>query len=161
MSTGEPTKESPKKIYIKSDWIPGPTEDHIEKRLKCFDYKIQRSRQILLSKQQQQQQQTNKQTNITKLQETRIQFLNNSNEFIILMADKNLGPCIMEQAQYIKQILNEYLENGTTYTNLSHEESKLQLQQTQVQLHAILQKYIKNMETYERDYFNKSALKSM
>ena len=39
--------------------------------------------------------------------------------FIIFMAGKNLGPCIMERERYIQKSLTEHLEKGNAYKRLT------------------------------------------
>ena len=58
-------------------------------------------------------------TNLTKIQEKQLYDIQKDHKFIILMADKKLGPAVMEREQYIKLILNEHLCDGQTYDNIT------------------------------------------
>jgi glucosamine 6-phosphate synthetase-like amidotransferase/phosphosugar isomerase protein len=59
---------------------------------------------------------------LTSTQQQHIKLLKNNKYFIILNTNKNLGPCIMEQKEYIQNILHEHLkndnDNNDTYTQL-------------------------------------------
>ena len=97
--------------------MPERTEDHMEERLNRFIFQIQKSKnEITICKKTA--------TNVTTLQQQHIQMLKQNEEFIILMADKNLGAYIMERRQYIKKILKEHLDNKNTYTKLSAKEGQ-------------------------------------
>ena len=92
---GHRTKRMPKKTYTKSTWIPSKTEDHIELSLHNFIKEIQQTKDIINRR--------NKQSiNLTVLQQQQLKMLKTDKQYIILMADKNLGPCIMERRIYIK-----------------------------------------------------------
>ena len=64
-----------------------------------------------------------KASNLTRLQKLHINILCNNKDYIVLMSDKNLGPSIIEQKEYIKLALNEHLLQVETYTNLQKEEA--------------------------------------
>ena len=112
--------ETPKKIYTKSEWTPDKTEDPIEQRLMKFISQIQQYKKVINDSKR-------KSTNLTTLQQQHLKMLKNNTSYIILMADKNLGPCIMERREYIKSILREHLEQKETYTNLRQHEGQERL----------------------------------
>ena len=39
--------------------------------------------------------------------------------YIIIEADKNLGPCILEQETYIRRTLEEHLDNASNYNQIT------------------------------------------
>jgi hypothetical protein len=153
MFAGEPTKEeSPKKMYVKSiDWKAPKSEEHMEWRINSFIKRINIERNNIIRKQ-------TPSTNLTNIQQKHIHFLKNSKEFIILMADKNLGPCIMERATYIRNILNEHLTTGDTYQHLSEETADNNIKDLRKQLNKILTKHKKSMLDYEYEYFRKALM---
>jgi hypothetical protein len=71
------------------------------------------------------------------------------------MADKNLGPCIIEQETYIKNILNEHLQNGNTYQLLQEDDAIDKLSNIKVKLKEILNTYSKEFNGDEKAYFTK------
>ena len=62
-------------------------------------------------------------SNLTKLQRRLLTTLRNSDEFIVLPADKNLGPCILERRIYTKRVLSDHLSDQETYSQLNKEEA--------------------------------------
>ena len=60
-------------------------------------------------------------TNITKLQENILYYFRNHPEYIILLTDKNLGPCVMNRADYIKQVLLQHLSDASSYERISED----------------------------------------
>jgi hypothetical protein len=49
--------------------------------------------------------------------------LKSDRHFIVVLTDKNLGPAIMERDEYIKCVLDNHLNNTSTYTRLSHDDA--------------------------------------
>jgi hypothetical protein len=124
--------DTPKKMYIKSsDFIPESMCKHAEARLHNFISTIKNTKHHhqLNAKQS---------TNLTYLQQQHLKFLRNNQQFIILDAYKNLGPCITERDTYIKLLLQEHLKNpNNTYSLLSEEDAFNNLQSTRLQFNAI------------------------
>ena len=141
-------KDTPKKLYIKSQWTPEKTDDHMEGRLNNFIYQIQKSKNEITKR-------NKTATNLTTLQQKHIKMLNKDEEFIILMADKNLGPCIMERGQYILNILHEHLDNTSTYSRLSTKDGTIKLSLIKRRCNDILKRYITTTTTEEKQYFAK------
>ena len=143
---GTTQKETPKKIYTKSRWIPTTTEDHIEDRLHKFVSQIQHTKNMMNKR-------NKTSTNITKIQQQHLKMLKNNEKFIILMADKNLGPCIMERAEYIRCILKEHLNQKDTYKYLTQKEGEDKLQAMKIKCISILKTYVKYTSVDEKKYF--------
>lgn len=101
----------PKKIYKKSPTIFSPTEDCLEEHLATFTWSLLNAKMVKLEA-------SRPSTNITKLQQ-QLNLLHDNEHFIVLNANKNLGPCIIEHQQYIKNVLHEHLQNGETYMQLN------------------------------------------
>ena len=93
-------------------------------------------------------------TNITKLQQQHLQMLKNNENFIILMADKNLGPCIMERKEY-KELTQRAPYQKDTYKNLTSQEGEEKLHTMKVKCFSILKSYIKYTTVDEKKYFIK------
>ena len=58
-------------------------------------------------------------TNITKMQENILLHFQNHPECIILLKDKNLGPCTMNRSDYVKQALEQHLSDKASYERIS------------------------------------------
>ena len=54
-------------------------------------------------------------------QRTLLQQLRKSDNFVILKADKNLGPCILEKHIYIQRALQDHLLDQSTYQQLTRD----------------------------------------
>jgi hypothetical protein len=130
------TEETPKKLYIKSDFIPDTMCTYAEDRLSQF---INTLRHV----KHHHQQHSTPSTNLTYLQQQHIKFLHPNKEFIILDANKNLGPTIMKREYYIKCILDEHLLKAPTYSQLQEEEANTHIAHTKTLLNTILKKYEK------------------
>ena len=48
--------------------------------------------------------------------------LRHNKDFLVIQADKNLGPCIIERQQYIQRALRDHLLDRTTYQQLNNQE---------------------------------------
>ena len=148
--SGQPLGFTPKKIYIKSKWSPkkSDTIEHLEHRISSFINNVQYERSGKINQQQ-------KSTNLTKIQQNHIKYLQNNNDFITLMADKNLGPCIIERKSYIDNILDEHLTNGNTYKILQETEATQKLEKIKDNLIKILRKFNTNLNKDEKNYFRR------
>ena len=62
-----------------------------------------------------------KNTNLTKLQQNFLHYFTNHPEHVILQADKNLGPCVMNREDYISQCMKHHLSNEKCYKRISEE----------------------------------------
>ena len=59
---------------------------------------------------------TNSRSNLTQKEHQMLKTLTEDLRFIIFMAEKNLGPCIMERENDIQKALKENLEKGNAYS---------------------------------------------
>ena len=74
-----------------------------------------------LSKQLRKFQQKQSRTNLTPLQKSALHTLQNNNKFIVVEADKNMGVTIWDCNKYIKQVIDEHLNNKQVYQNITRE----------------------------------------
>eukprot|EP00957_Ditylum_brightwellii_P009574 721898-Ditylum_brightwellii.AAC.1 len=66
-------------------------------------------------------------TNLNKLQQHLLRALKNHPEFVILLTDKNLGPVIIEQEEYLKHAIKDHLSDEKTYKQLTNGKAKTRL----------------------------------
>ena len=59
--------------------------------------------------------------NLTKTQENILHYLINSNEHIMLLANKNLGTCVMNRYDCIKQCIRQHLSDAKSYEKIRKE----------------------------------------
>ena len=108
-TTTETTFNIPPRLYIKSKWEPPKGNDILESRLETFANKLRDH----ISKQH-----PKKSTNLNKLQLHALNQLQKNNDIIVLLADKNLGPVVMDKSTYINRVLSDHLNDITTYQQI-------------------------------------------
>ena len=153
-STSEPFTKNDRKIYINSDFEPDRTDNtDLETRLSKFHDQI-----------------TNLVHNNTKsykhtpnLNHNQLQTLNklkNNKDIVILLADKNLGPVVLDRSTYIKRVLHDHLLNKNTYRQLSPNEAHRSLKDIHEQLISIFDSPYTTSQTSlspsERTYFKRA-----
>ena len=117
-----------KKIYVKSDWIPDLGNEDLETRLENF--KNQLTKTVTENR-------TNlirPTFNLNKIQYQTLHLLKNNKHIIVLLADKNLGPVVMDRDTYIKRIISDHLADKQTYEQLNEKVALLKLKDLQEQL---------------------------
>ena len=149
---GSAMKDTPKKIYIKSPWIPDPAPDHVEDRINTFARALSAEHNFLTKH-------LGKSSNLTNLQKSQINLLRSNRDFVILISDKNLGPAIMERELYIKNILTEHLLDGKTYTQISEDEGERILMFIETETNKLLQEYKEYISEDEKRYFSRGFAK--
>jgi len=97
-------------------------------------------------------------SNLTNNQTDTLHKLKNSNNFIILPVDKNLGPTIINRSDYIKQALSEHLLMPD-YQQLSKEEALYQTENTKKKLLEPLLFHKHSLSQAELNVFNRSFKK--
>ena len=98
------------KLYLPSTWTPARDRIPIEYRARINDFiaatkALYRRKKVL--------------SNLTDFQQCTLRNLQESEDFIVFPADKNLGPVILERSTYTKRVLHDHLGDGTTYRQLS------------------------------------------
>ena len=148
-----PSQSTPQKIYVKSNWVPPCASANIENRITNFCHAIRSEHRFLRRTQK-------KASNLTNLQKSHINFLRSNKDFIILNADKNLGPVIMERANYIKQVLHEHLLDEETYEHISEDTATKLFEFTYQQTMKLLDEYKEYISEEELIYFKRSFAKN-
>ena len=103
------------KLYVKDpNFEPPPAPERVESAIQQLMLKIHpllnTSKQV-------------KQSNLTVVQREILTLLRRNDKFIVLIADKGMGPCIMERKEYTQWLLNEHLLKNT-YSRLTEEDAK-------------------------------------
>lgn len=68
--------------------------------------------------------------NLTRLQHRILRFFQDHPEFIILQADKNLGPCVMIRSEYIAQSIVQHFSNTDIYERISGEVARAYMKES-------------------------------
>eukprot|EP00956_Cyclotella_meneghiniana_P015107 scaffold22917_cov55-Cyclotella_meneghiniana.AAC.3 len=103
-----------KQLYIKSDYVFDPASDEIEEAVSSFTNAI-KTEQLRRSHRKKPTR------NLTRRQWELVKFFKDHDRYIIIFADKNLGPCILERRYYILRGCTEHLANETNYRQVSKE----------------------------------------
>jgi len=122
------------KLYHKSTYKFPPASEEIETALNNFERELK----------QQQQQNYNKRKVSSNLPPTAlrlIKFLRRHDIYMIIEADKNLGPIIMDRETYIKRCISEHLGNSTNYKVLSKQEADTKMRGLHYRLMDFLGRY--------------------
>jgi hypothetical protein len=74
-----------------------------------------------------------------------------SKEFVVIQADKNLGPCILERNYYIERAFNDHLLDTTTYRQLTEYEARVEM--------TMIKKFLNNFMMRNKKFLPKSEVK--
>ena len=111
---GEENLEFNPRLYIKSTWEPPDACPQIERRLDKLEKVLTSARDEILKS-------THPSSNLSIQNLHNLRLLTRNPEFIVVETDKGLGPAVIERETYVRYILNEHLNNGYTYEQLSAE----------------------------------------
>jgi hypothetical protein len=73
--------------------------------------------------------------------------------YIIILADKNLSPAIMERSTYIQQALDDQLSDSSTYTRLSYNDAIYTIASTNKELMELIGAYKTLLPKANMTYF--------
>ena len=88
------------KLYFKSATVFGPNSPELEEILEDFASSLRKAEKRWRSRNR---------PNLTPRQYQLLLYFRESDEYIIIEADKNLGVCILEREYYIRRAIEEYL----------------------------------------------------
>ena len=125
----DPLSKNQKKIYTHSDWIPDRGSDELESRLSAFQQNLIHATNV-----QYQKNSTKYNFNLNRLQYKTLLEIKNNPDIIVLLADKNLGPVVMDRETYIQRILSDHLLDKNTYQQLDQQRALQLLHEIRDQL---------------------------
>ena len=117
---GEDNNNFNPRLYIKSEWEPEDASNNIEQRIGKFEQVLTSTRHDILSN-------TYHSTNLSIQEHYLLKLLTRHPDFVVVNSDKNLGPAIIEQEEYVRYMLKEHICNGVTYTQLTETETQSKL----------------------------------
>jgi hypothetical protein len=126
--------KAPPRLHLRSGWTPP---------LHLVNNSLQRRTGVFLMRTKRLFQKRKVRSNLLPHQRFLLRELRNNKDFVIIQADKNLGPCILERDIYIKKALSDHLLDTNTYQQLT----AIQRQDKIIDLKFKLQNFI---ETYEQ-----------
>lgn len=134
------------KLYIRSEITPEEASRHVEN---CTTSFLDGLRTLI------QNNKVTKATNLTRHQQQTLKILIENDDFIVFMADKNLGPCIMEREEYIKWVLTDHLLDYKTYKQLTVEEAAELRRDARHKMMELLDTYRASLPQHEQTYFDR------
>jgi hypothetical protein len=101
------------RLYLKSTWNPpiSKINHSLQRRTGIF---LMRLKNLFIKKKVR--------SNLLPHQRDLLCKLRQEKKFLVIQADKNLGPCIIEREQYIHRALNDHLLDRNTYRKLDNVE---------------------------------------
>ena len=86
-----------------------------------------------------------------------LKFLRKKNQFVILKADKNLGPCILETEKYVQYALDDHLNCRATYRKLSSVSANTHMDSVRKKVNSFLYKHRKKLPKDAIRYIRKKT----
>ena len=150
--TNDTFNKNMKKIYVKSTWTPDHGQPELENRLTNF-------RHNLMIHAHNNPQRLTPSRNLSRVQYKTLLELKNNKNIIILLADKNLGPVVMDRNTYIQRVLTDHLSDETTYLQLQPTAAEYHLSEIKDQLKSLLSSQSttaqSSLSTEELTYFDR------
>jgi len=115
-------------LYIPTTWKPPEAPVVIENAITNFSESLQKNIKTNT---------TRARTNLTKLQYSCLHSIKNNSQLIVCPSDKNLGPVIMDRAEYFQRCLYEHLLCPHTYVRLTEEEALQKVRNTRCTLNQV------------------------
>ena len=124
-TSSDPAFDIPSRLYIKSKWNPPKGNDILESKLNHFATKLRDHVNTHKPK---------KSTNLNKLQRHALDQLRRNDDIIILLADKNLGPVVIDKTTYINRVFTDHLNDSKTYQQIEKYSALYTLNKLRIQL---------------------------
>ena len=131
------------KLYFKSATVFGPNSPELERILEDFASSLRKAEKRWRSRNH---------PNLTPRQYKLLLCFKESDEYIIIEADKNLGVCILERDYYIRRAIEEHLGNSKVYKRITIPEANTIQYKLSFKLSQWLGKHSKTVPEHERDY---------
>jgi hypothetical protein len=136
-----------KRLFIRSDWAPDSALIPVELRARVSHF----LRQI-----QNRFNQRRVRTNLTPYQRKLLANLRDSDDFIVLPTDKNLGPAIIERSEYTKRAFDDHLNDETTYRRLTSTDATDRINVITKQIQQFIENEAYSLPRDERTYLTRS-----
>ena len=121
------------KLYLKSGYkFTEPTDDDLKEAINDFEIAYRLA---------QRKYNRRRARNLTRKKFRLLCWLFNNDFYIVVDADKNLGPCILERDLYIRRAIEDHLGNRRNYKIISPETAQRMQHRLRAQLSIFLSKY--------------------
>jgi hypothetical protein len=136
------------RLYTRSDWTPPIRMVNYNLQLRVNNFikgifKIFKKKRV--------------RSNMLPYQRRLLATIRNSKTHVIINADKNLGPCIIERSQYIQRALQDHLLDRTTYKQLTPTQAKRQIENLKTKLQQFLEYYGRKLDAADIKYLTKTT----
>jgi hypothetical protein len=131
-------------LYIPTNW--NPPEAPVEVKTAITNFTKSLNNNLKSNK-------TLPRTNLTKLQYNSFHSIKNNNQLIVCTSNKNLGPVIMDRAEYFQRCLHEHLLCPRTYIRLTKEDALQKIRNTRCMLNQIRLNHRTKLTEAENTYF--------
>ena len=137
-----------KKLHIPTHWVPSvwKVSDNVVNNTTNFLNSLER---LFYKKQCT--------PNLSMSQLHLLKSLRKKDQFVIVKADKNLGPCILESEKYIQYALDDHLNCRTTYKKLSHTSATTHMDLVRKQINKFLYQHRKKLPKESIRYIRKKT----
>ena len=135
------------KMYFRSETVFKPNDDDIEERLERFFSSLWRAQKRWRSRHR---------SNLTPRMYDLLIFFKDSDVYIIIEADKNLGVCILEREYYIRRAIEEHLGNSAVYKIISKAEANTIQYKLSFRFSQWLGKHAATVPEHEREYLREA-----
>jgi hypothetical protein len=123
-----------RKLYLPNEgFIPEEANSRIEQGLRQFEERLTAAHN--------QHQQHRSLPNLSHLQNNALRALKDHPKFIVVQADKNMGVCVMERDKFIKQVLEEHLDNPQVYQRLTLAQKNAKVTALRYLYHSFIMKH--------------------
>jgi hypothetical protein len=116
-------------LYINSDFKFGPASDEVEGALDSFLSELKKAQHNNFRRRKR-----HIQMNLTPPLWKLMLFLRRHDLYIVIPADKNLGPCIMDRVTYIRKGCSEHLGNAQQYQILTAQQATTKMKELHYKL---------------------------
>jgi hypothetical protein len=113
------------KLFLRTNWRPNPNEINLEFRSRIHDFKSGLSE--LFTRQR-------CSSNLLPHQNAALFFLRHDTDFIVIKSDKNLGPCVVERANYVQRALTDHLSDKATYIEMDEATANIKVNELVIKI---------------------------
>jgi hypothetical protein len=142
------TDSSIPRLYVRSDWTPP---------IRLVNYNLQERVNNFIKKIFELFKKRKARSNMLPFQRRILADLRASKTHVIINADKNLGPCIIERSQYIQRALQDHLLDTTTYKKLSARQATAQIDQVKHKLQQFIEYYGRKLDPADIKFLKRTA----
>lgn len=134
------------KMYIRSSWMPPPWTfpPQLPHRLERFDASMN---QLFKKKKGK--------PNLLPHQRRALTFLQTTDDFVVAHCDKNLGPAVIEKAEYVQMAFRDHLNDTATYRPVKTENISAEYNRLVSTVDAWIKKHYKVLSKADRKYLKK------